>query len=43
MHEEMLRVFAVFLDGFDMMVTGAESNDAQTRPLGGSEPSEVGT
>jgi hypothetical protein len=42
-HEEMLRVFAVFLDGFDMMVTGAESNDAQTRPIGGSEPSEVGT
>ena len=39
----MLRVFAVFLDGFDMMVTGAESNDAQTRPVGVSEPSEDGT
>ena len=32
MHEEMLRVFAVFFDGLEIMVTGAESNDAQTRP-----------
>lgn len=39
-HEEILRVFAVFLEGFDMMVTGAESNDAQTRPVGGSTPSD---
>lgn len=37
----MLRVLAVFLDGFEMMVTGAESNEAQTRPLGGSTPSGV--
>lgn len=29
----MLRVFAVFFDGFEMMVTGAESNDAHTRSL----------
>jgi hypothetical protein len=31
-HEEMLRVLAVFFDGLDMMVTGAESKVAQTRP-----------
>lgn len=31
-HEEILRVLAVFLEGFDIIVTGAESNDAQTRP-----------
>jgi hypothetical protein len=37
MHEEMLRVLAVFLDGFDMIVTGAESKDAQMRP-GGVSP-----
>ena len=39
MQEEMLRVFAVFLDGFEMIVTGAESKVAQTRPAGGSAPS----
>ncbi len=37
-HEEMLRVFAVFLDGFEMMVTGAESNDAHTRSLPVASP-----
>jgi hypothetical protein len=31
-HEEMLRVFAVFFEGLDIMVTGAESKVAQTRP-----------
>lgn len=34
--EEILRVLAVFFEGFEMIVTGAESNDAQTRPGGGS-------
>ena len=29
-------VFAVFFDGFEMIVTGAESNEAQTRPRGAS-------
>jgi hypothetical protein len=29
--EEMFRVFAVFFEGFEMMVTGAESNVAQMR------------
>lgn len=33
MQEEILRVFAVFLEGLDIMVTGAESKDAQVRPL----------
>ena len=32
-HEEMLRVLAVFLEGFEMMVTGAESNEAHTLSL----------
>lgn len=32
MHDEMLRVLAVFFEGLDIIVTGAESNDAQTRP-----------
>lgn len=32
--DEILRVLAVFLDGFDIIVTGAESKDAQTRPVG---------
>jgi hypothetical protein len=32
MHEEIFLVFAVFFDGFDMIVTGAESNEAHTRP-----------
>lgn len=32
-HEEMLRVLAVFLDGLDIIVTGAESKVAHTRPL----------
>lgn len=40
-HDEMLRVLAVFLDGLDIIVTGAESNEAQTRPLGASAPSGV--
>lgn len=35
-HEEIFRVFAVFLDGLEMMVTGAESKLAQTRPGGES-------
>lgn len=39
MQDEILRVLAVFLDGFDIMVTGAESKDAQTRPVGVSPPS----
>jgi hypothetical protein len=34
MQEEMLRVLAVFLDGLEIIVTGAESKDAQVRPLG---------
>lgn len=33
MHDVTLRVFAVFFEGFDMIVTGAESNEAQTRGL----------
>lgn len=38
----MLRVLAVFLEGFEMIVTGAESKEAQTRPgLVGSLPSAV--
>lgn len=41
MQDEMLRVFAVFLDGLDMIVTGAESKEAHTRPLGGSAPSGI--
>lgn len=32
MHDEMFRVFAVFLDGLEMIVTGAESKEAQMRP-----------
>lgn len=40
MQDEMLRVFAVFFEGFEMMVTGAESNVAQTRPGVASVPSE---
>lgn len=39
MQEEIFRVFAVFLDGLDMIVTGAESKDAHTRPGGPSWPS----
>lgn len=39
--EDMLRVLAVFLEGLDMIVTGAESKDAQTRPVGASAPSGV--
>ena len=39
MQDEMLRVFAVFFDGLEMIVTGAESKDAHTRPVGGSPPS----
>lgn len=40
MHDAMLRVFAVFLEGFEMMVTGAESKEAHTRPGAvGSPPS----
>jgi hypothetical protein len=31
--DEMLRVLAVFLEGFEMIVTGAESKVAHTRPL----------
>ena len=31
MHEEIFRVFAVFFEGFDMMVTGADSKVAQGR------------
>lgn len=34
MHDEILRVLAVFFDGFDIIVTGAESKEAQVRPLG---------
>jgi hypothetical protein len=34
--EEMLRVLAVFLEGLEMIVTGAESKVAHTRPLPGS-------
>ena len=30
-HEEMFRVLAVFFEGLEMMVTGAESNVAQMR------------
>ncbi len=30
--DEILRVLAVFLEGFEMMVTGAESKVAHTRP-----------
>ena len=41
MQEAMLRVLAVFLEGFEMIVTGAESKEAQTLPDGGSEPSGV--
>ena len=37
----MLRVLAVFFDGLEMIVTGAESKDAQTRPDGASVPSGV--
>ena len=36
MHEEMLRVFAVFFDGFEMMVTGADSKVAHGRGLSAS-------
>ena len=39
MHDEMLRVLAVFFDGLEIIVTGAESKVAQTRPEGGSLPS----
>ena len=39
MHEVILRVLAVFFDGFEMIVTGAESKVAQTRPELGSVPS----
>lgn len=42
MQEEILRVFAVFFDGLEIMVTGAESKVAQTRPGGGSAPSVEG-
>jgi hypothetical protein len=31
MHEEMFRVLAVFFEGLEMIVTGAESNVAQVR------------
>ena len=41
-HEEMLRVLAVFLEGFEMIATGAESKEAQVRPLGGFSLSTVG-
>lgn len=34
MQEDILRVFAVFLDGLDIIVTGAESNEAHDRPMG---------
>jgi hypothetical protein len=34
MQDEMLRVLAVFLDGLEIIVTGAESKDAHVRPLG---------
>lgn len=42
MHDEMLRVFAVFLEGLEMIVTGAESNVAQTRPSGGASLPSAG-
>ena len=39
----MLRVLAVFLEGFEMIVTGAESKEAHTRPgTVGSLPSGAG-
>lgn len=41
-HEEILRVLAVFLEGFEMIVTGAESKEAQVRPLGALSLSTVG-
>ena len=31
MHEEIFRVLAVFLEGLEIIVTGAESNVAQVR------------
>ena len=38
-HDPILRVLAVFLDGFEIMVTGAESKVAQTRPGAAGSPS----
>jgi len=35
-HDEIFLVLAVFLDGLEIIVTGAESNDAQTYPGGPS-------
>ena len=37
--EDMLRVFAVFFDGLDMIVTGADSNAAHIRGGLASAPS----
>ena len=39
MQDDMLRVFAVFLEGLEMIATGAESKDAQRRPGEVSPPS----